>query len=88
MEQPMFSSCCVVFPQSCFSAWPHFASLPALGVSDWRSGLEVLSFPGAGGAKPQFSTYSGLASHTSPLRNCLQPSWVCAFGLVGSWPKL
>lgn len=25
--------------------------------------------------------------HSSPLRNCLQPSWVCAFGLAGSWPK-
>lgn len=82
------SSCCVAFPQSWFSAWPCFAPLPAVGVSDWRNGLEMLPFLGAGGAKPQSCTRSGLASHTSPLRNCLQHSWVCAFGLAGSWPKL
>lgn len=51
-------------------------------------GLEVLPFPGAGGANTAPIPHVRRARlHVSPPKNCPQASWDRAFGLVGLWPK-
>lgn len=66
---------------SCFSAccWCCF------WLEKWFGGA---SLPGSWWCKAPILHMLWACLCTSPLRNCLQPSWVCAFGLVGSWPKL
>lgn len=82
----MSSSCYAAFPQSGFSAWPRFASLLCCFlVQKWFGGA---FFPESWWCKAPIRHMLWACLHTNPLRNCLQPSWVCAFGLVGSWPKL